>query len=144
MVENIRIPFWVRQVDMEFTEGCGMTLSRAGQPENQARAWTEPGPLERSREQACVAVFRATHFSSPPCGFPVSSECLVGSHSATLTDSPLRRSTEKRGASPQRLVEKPSPEARDVDTQQVEQRQGSPLANGHRLPCQHEMSFCEP
>lgn len=45
----------------------------------------------------------------------------------------------KRGAGPQRLVEKPPPEARDVDTEQAEQHQGDPPANRHRLPCQSQM-----
>lgn len=130
---------------MEFTEGGGVTLSRAGQPENQARGWTEPGPLEWSGEQAGVAAFRATNVSLPPRGFPVSSECLVGSPSATLTVSPLRRHTEKRGRVFRGCLggclQKP---AMVIPSERVEQRSGQPTGQREKAALSARDALCEP
>lgn len=53
--------------------------------------------------------------------------------------APSGVSREKRGRSSKADCEAIS-KARGVGTEQVEHRQGNPLANGHRLPCQHDTS----
>lgn len=114
-----------------------MTVSGAGQPENQAWGWTESGPLEGFRGQA--------HFSPRPLlRFPVSGEShwLRARHPlVTLIDSCVRISGQRRGAGPQRLIEKLSPNAKGIDTRRQELCQSHPWRMGIGCPVSMRRSW---